>query len=123
MSSIIGTVNAIGGATVGAMGSMGWFVPMLVAAVAYFQYEELMDPESKLVDIPSSSFLDEYDFIIIGAGSAGKMASQFLKTSLLTPPLIEFQEQSWQTGLLKWRIGTCWFWRRAEMRQRYLTCP
>lgn len=72
MSSLIGTVGAIGGATVGAVSSVGWFVPMLVAAIAYFQYEELMDPESKVVDTPSTNFLDYYDFIIIGAGSAGK---------------------------------------------------
>lgn len=72
MSSIIGTVGAIGGATVGAVSSVGWFVPMLVAAIAYFQYEELMDPESKVVDTSSNNFLDYYDFIIIGAGSAGK---------------------------------------------------
>lgn len=72
MSSIIGTVGAIGGATVGAVSSVGWFIPMLVAAIAYFQYEELMDPESKVVDTPSTNFLDYYDFIIIGAGSAGK---------------------------------------------------
>lgn len=77
MSSIIGTVGAIGGATVGAVSSVGWFVPMLVAAIAYFQYEELMDPESKVVDTSSNNFLDYYDFIIIGAGSAGRT---FLQT-------------------------------------------
>lgn len=73
MSSLIGTMGAIGGATVGAVSSVGWFVPMLVAAIAYFQYEDLMDPESKVVDTPSTNFLDYYDFIIVGAGSAGEL--------------------------------------------------
>lgn len=72
MSAIVGTVNAIGGAAVSAANSVGWFIPMLVAAVAYFQYEELMSPESRPIDIPSESLYDKYDFIIIGAGSAGR---------------------------------------------------
>lgn len=71
MSAIVGTVNAIGGAAVSAANSVGWFIPMLVAAVAYFQYEELMSPESRPIDIPSESLYDKYDFIIVGAGSAG----------------------------------------------------
>lgn len=70
---------ALGGATVGGA-SVGWFIPMLVAAIAYFQYEELMDPESKVVDTPSTSFLDYYDFIIVGAGSAGKMVDMLIIT-------------------------------------------
>lgn len=71
MSAIVGTVNAIGGAAVSAANSVGWFIPMLVAAVAYFQYEELMSPESRPIDIPSENLYDKYDFIIVGAGSAG----------------------------------------------------
>jgi hypothetical protein len=75
MSAIVGTVNAIGGAAgaaITAANSIGWFVPMLVAAIAYFQYEEFMDPESRPIDVASESLLSEYDFIIVGAGSAGK---------------------------------------------------
>lgn len=66
MSAIVGAANAIGGAAVTAANSMGWFVPMLVAAVAYFQYEEIMSPEARPIDIPTGSLLDDYDFIIIG---------------------------------------------------------
>lgn len=78
MSAIVGAANVIGGAAVSAANSVGWFVPMLVAALAYFQYEEIMSPESRPIDIPSDSLLDEYDFIIIGAGSAGKTCPQIL---------------------------------------------
>lgn len=73
MSAIVGAANAIGGAAVTAATSVGWFIPMLVTAIAYFQYEEFMDPESRPIDMPSVALMDEYDFIIVGAGSAGKL--------------------------------------------------
>jgi hypothetical protein len=64
------------GATIGtvanAASSISWFGPMLVAAIAYFQYEEFVDPESRVVNMPSELLLDRYDFIVIGAGSAGE---------------------------------------------------
>lgn len=70
MSAIVGAASAIGAATVSAATSVGWFMPMLVAAIAYFQYE-MMDPESRPIDVPSDELLSAYDFIVVGAGSAG----------------------------------------------------
>lgn len=74
MSAIVNAANVLGGSTVAAVATInyGWFVPMLVAALAYFQYEEIMSPESRPIDIPSDQLLDEYDFIIVGGGSAGE---------------------------------------------------
>lgn len=71
MSAIAGAATALGGAAVSAANSVGWFVPMLVAAIAYFQYEEYTDPEQRPIDTATDELLSEYDFIIVGSGSAG----------------------------------------------------
>lgn len=49
---------------------VAWFIPMLVAAIAYFQYDQT-DPEGRPGDVGDDFMLPEYDFIIVGAGSAG----------------------------------------------------
>ena len=51
---------------------MGVFLPALIAAIAYFQYD-LMDPESRPIDTDTELLHDSYDFIIVGAGSAGNL--------------------------------------------------
>jgi len=70
MSAIVGAATtALGGAAASAS-SVAWFIPMLVGAIAFFQYE-MMDPESRAADTDVDEMLAEYDFIIIGGGSAG----------------------------------------------------
>lgn len=59
------------GAIAGAASQVAWFLPVLVAAIAYFHYE-VNDPESRIIDQPGDLILDQYDFIIVGAGSAGE---------------------------------------------------
>jgi len=59
------------GAIAGAASQVAWFLPVLVAAIAYFHYE-VNDPESRIIDQPGNLLLDQYDFIIVGAGSAGE---------------------------------------------------
>jgi len=58
-------------AAASASGGLSWFFPLLVAAIAYFHYE-LMDPESRPIDIVHEMMFDDYDFIVVGAGSAGE---------------------------------------------------
>lgn len=70
MSGVAALPASLAGAAINAASTAAWFAPVLVAAMAYFHYE-LMDPESQPIDVPTSSLLPEYDFIIVGGGSAG----------------------------------------------------
>lgn len=69
MSAVVGSLPS---ALAGAASSVAWFFPMLVAAMAYFHYD-LLDPEARPVEMMPDMLLDNYDFIVVGAGSAGKL--------------------------------------------------
>lgn len=70
MSSVAALPLALAGYAVNAASNVAWFFPMLVAAIAYFHYE-LLDPESRPIDVVTELLHPEYDFIVVGAGSAG----------------------------------------------------
>ena len=70
----MGIEDVFTGVVSSATGGLSWFFPTLAAAIVYFQYE-IMDPESRPIDVPSELLLPSYDFIVVGAGSAGMFTS------------------------------------------------
>lgn len=47
------------------------FLPILAAAMFYFNHEPRV-PENSIIDQPGDMILVQYDFIIVGGGSAGE---------------------------------------------------
>lgn len=54
--------------TFGVVTTSLWLIPLLLAAISYYRYDRV-DPESRPID--QKILYAQYDFIIIGAGSAG----------------------------------------------------
>ncbi|XP_031838197.1 glucose dehydrogenase [FAD, quinone] [Nomia melanderi] len=68
MGIVTATTIAIKGATI-LLGKVA-IIPVLIAALAYFNYD-LMDPENQ--PKVTKNLMKEYDFVVIGGGSAGSV--------------------------------------------------
>lgn len=90
-----------------------YFITVLTAAILFFQHERLADPEFQPADIHPINQLKEYDFIIIGAGTAGMCISYYtqLNISIYFLRIYKYtkynnlQEQLLQIDLAKKTIG------------------
>ncbi|KAL9698503.1 hypothetical protein quinque_001944 [Culex quinquefasciatus] len=66
-SSVIKTATVVG--------SSLWLIPFLLGAISYYRYDRV-DPESRVID--QQNLHPEYDFIVVGGGSAGAVVANRL---------------------------------------------
>ncbi|XP_014257187.1 glucose dehydrogenase [FAD, quinone]-like [Cimex lectularius] len=104
----------------GASNTLAAFTTLLTAAVTYYNYPDI-DPNLRATNHPNWAIQEEYDFIIIGAGSAGNvLANRLSEISGWTVLLVEAGGDETvisDTPVLNYNL---WF---SDMDWNYTTVP
>ncbi|XP_047999288.1 glucose dehydrogenase [FAD, quinone]-like [Leguminivora glycinivorella] len=122
MSAILGRPDYLACTAIGNAMKTSSFVPLLLSAIAYFNFfkYDVKDPEGCIPGIDESNLLFEYDFIIVGAGSAGSVVANRLSEKNWKILLLEAGGDETEISDIPLLAG---YLQKSELDWKYTTEP